>query len=409
MPARHIALPFDLRTEKGAWSEDDNFKLLSTLFPTTFGVGYDDFFLYFHLTTFPPKPWPKTVAGVPCFFTQDMAKAPHPLPFGRIFSMRNPRIAEDIKGRDVSDWEPLFLIIKDYFEKIEVSITEVFYWGNYFTVVLERRDTDLSQLPTTVAKLRVSYFFEDQMGRPTIPQARRTKEPEPSSPDNSEYRDLQPGIRLASGYNPANPGEYFETTAGVLVEDNLGNKYMTVASHGFPPGHGSFVYHPSPGTGRQIGELIMEVAHTDVALVKLNKDEAFTNMAFESDILPMPTQFKKFDIAKDVQKGEFVYLDSPDTGLIDGTYIGNARRRVPNDDPSQPEQEWIFVKWVYMGQDSGENLPDGMCGSAIWKEDGSVLGFFHYAPKKGVMVDYCCSVAADELIKEGYSVVTANP
>lgn len=61
-----------------------------------------------------------------------------------------------------------------------------------------------------------------------------------------------------------------------------------------------------------------------------------------------------------------------------------------------------------MGQDSAGSLPDGMCGSAVWTEDGDVIGFFRYAPKDGAMKDWCAGIAADELINRGFTLVNTD-
>lgn len=122
------------------------------------------------------------------------------------------------------------------------------------------------------------------MGRPKVPQARRLVKPEPGNPDESEYNTLRPGVRLASGYDPTQPDAYFRTSAGILVRDGEGNTFMTCAAHGFPSTWGSTVYHPSPATGQGIGKVAMEIAHTDIALVKLNTGKEFVNETFESDL-----------------------------------------------------------------------------------------------------------------------------
>jgi hypothetical protein len=50
-------------------------------------------------------------------------------------------------------------------------------------------------------------------------------------------------------------------------------------------------------------------------------------------------------------------------------------------------------------------MVDGICGSAIFNDQGGVIGFCRYAPKAGLFTDWCMSVAADHLIKGGYSIV----
>ncbi|KAH8879311.1 hypothetical protein GQ53DRAFT_849711 [Thozetella sp. PMI_491] len=147
----------------------------------------------------------------------------------------------------------------------------------------------------------------------------------------------------------------------------------------------------------------MEVSHTDIALVKLLDTETFSNVSFQNTMMPQPIQLKKFVSAKTYGHFSPIFLNSPNTNLINDTFMLTSFQTIPNDDNSI-EQQWIFTVWVYSGQDSAINLPEGMCGSAIWDEDGDVLGFFKYAPKEGVMKDWCAGIAADELIKREFDL-----
>jgi hypothetical protein len=152
----------------------------------------------------------------------------------------------------------------------------------------------------------------------------------------------------------------------------------------------------------------MEVGATDIALVRLRKGERFYNITFDNHINPEPTQLQRLATAKSCQTGTTVYLDSPDTGLMEGIFWHYSYQRIPSDDVNQPSQKWVKAKWYYLGQDSSTDLPDSICGSAIWTENGDVVSFFHYAPKGGVMVDWCVGIAPDELIERGFSVVNTT-
>ncbi|KAK0735128.1 hypothetical protein B0T26DRAFT_737567 [Lasiosphaeria miniovina] len=153
--------------------------------------------------------------------------------------------------------------------------------------------------------------------------------------------------------------------------------------------------HPLPSLGRNIGKLIIEVSHTDMALVELRDTESFSNVTFCNNEMPEPIPLRRLAEAESLGMQTKIALDSPDTGFIDGKLIHML----------EPEQSWIFTTWSYMGQGSAATLPEGMCGSAIWTEDGDVVGFFRYAPKEGEMKDWCAGIAADELIKRGFSLV----
>jgi len=82
-----------------------------------------------------------------------------------------------------------------------------------------------------------------------------------------------------------------------------------------------------------------------------------------------------------------IVLDSLDTSFTEGTLQLSSYTRIHSDDPLEPERYCIRTTWVYTGQDMSQDLPDGMCESVIWGEDGSVFGFSRYAPKTSIMTD----------------------
>jgi hypothetical protein len=400
-------LPFDLRADRGCLDQAENREMIWNLFPETVGIGADDWFLQLNLKTMPPKPWPKTVGGLPVYFAPESgpSRQHSPMPNGRLVGRKNGSIAKDVNGQGMKDWKPIFILIKNHFQDMGIAITEVMNFGNVFMIVLEHRDVDFTNLPWKAANMGCLYLFDDEMGRLAAPQARRLADPTPGNPDHSSYDTLQPGVRVASVHLPSDAGKFMSTSAGVLVRDQAGNEFMTVASHGFPAKCDTQVMHPLPSLGRNIGELIMEVSHTDVALVKLRDTESFDNVTFCNDEMPEPIQLQRFVRAKDLGRFTPIAIDSPDTGHVDGRLMITSFTRVPTDDEREPKQDWILTEWYYMGQGSAGTLPEGICGSAVWTENGEVLGFFRYAPKEGEMEDWCAGIAADELINRGFSLV----
>lgn len=143
-------------------------------------------------------------------------------------------------------------------------------------------------------------------------------------------------------------------------------------------------------------------------MVKLEPDEKFVNVMFESSQITESIPLKQLVQADKLTSGNLVVLDSPDTGCIQGTSQAQAYERVLTDDPNVPEQhQWVSTTWYYMGQDFGTNLRAGMCAGAIWTEEGDV-GFFRYAPEGGMMRDWCVATAADELINRGFTLVDTS-
>ncbi|KFZ06187.1 hypothetical protein V501_07638, partial [Pseudogymnoascus sp. VKM F-4519 (FW-2642)] len=171
--SEHITLPFDLRTHPRALYKPENTKLLENLFPGTYELSTDGMFIYFLQTEMPPKPSPKSVAGLTPYFAPRMSRQYTPCLIGFQVPMRNRAIAESVvEGRDMVDWEPLFIIIRNYFRQVEISITEVMYWSNSVVVILQHRDINIRKLPWKVSNIGVFYRYEDEMDRPSTPQSR---------------------------------------------------------------------------------------------------------------------------------------------------------------------------------------------------------------------------------------------
>ena len=146
-------MPFDLQADPDAFYKPENREMLANIFPGNYGLSMDHMFLHFLQKKMPPKPWPKTVAGLPVYFAPEVGPQHTPRPFGTPVPRKNGSIAQDKNGRDLKDWEPLFNIVRHHFQVLEISITEVMYWGNYVIVILEHRNTDVSKLPQKVAIL----------------------------------------------------------------------------------------------------------------------------------------------------------------------------------------------------------------------------------------------------------------
>ncbi|KFY03647.1 hypothetical protein O988_01321 [Pseudogymnoascus sp. VKM F-3808] len=192
--SRHITLPFNLRADPLALNDPKNRELLYKLFPGTTGLAMDGTFLYIIQAEAPPKPWPKSIAGLPSYFAPQIGPQHTPVLFGWHLGRGSGAIARSLNGRDMADWEPLFIIVKNHFKVMGVSVTEIMYWGNYLVVILEhRRTADISKLPWKAGNIAVTYFYEDEVGRPSTPQSRCEAGPRPGN--QVDLKSLTPAKR----------------------------------------------------------------------------------------------------------------------------------------------------------------------------------------------------------------------
>ncbi|KAL1889955.1 hypothetical protein Sste5346_008533 [Sporothrix stenoceras] len=262
---RRVDAPFDLRTDYHAMNNHDNTAFFNTIFPGNKGYSFDGLFLYVYLDS--PHPSVQFFAGVPVIFIPPQ-RTPHaypsPIPYGFYVAPWQGSIACDLNYRDRPGqdphWQPLFDIIRSYFETINVNPNEG------------------------------------------------------QSPDNTEYEVLRPGVRVSSNFLPGTE-VYRSSTLGARVHDANGNVFITVAAHTFPADD-ALIFHPLRPGGRPIGQLAGRVGTTDVALLSLDPQQRFSNEVFistsyeEEDASPQIRglgQAKRYDV---------VTLDAPGTGVL---------------------------------------------------------------------------------------------
>lgn len=162
--------------------------MMSTFFPTIKMISQDNRFIYLYTTTLPPKPWPKTMGGVPLHFRLYAPESePGPrdslLPLHRdVSNIDGCVLATDRDYRNVQDWTPLFHRVLGHFDVLQMSgIKEVIYWGTAVTVVLQGDGGEGllgldGLLPRRVGGVECFYMVDGEMGRGLRMRVRRTYE-----------------------------------------------------------------------------------------------------------------------------------------------------------------------------------------------------------------------------------------
>ncbi|KAI4117909.1 MAG: hypothetical protein LQ338_007480, partial [Usnochroma carphineum] len=182
------------------------------------------------------------------------------------------------------------------------------------------------RLPAFVNKIRIGYVFREQ----TVEEkAVRRKVPAGKVTDNEVYQQLRPGVMVASELDAAHDTL---STSGVILEAPTGEKYLSVAKHGFQGGVGDLVYHPSR-CGRVIGRVAKVFGETDIALAELAdiRYSRETFSALDADVCP----FGKILDTSELVIGDFVYLDTPFNGRCEGTLQRVEVARLPSDEPNE--------------------------------------------------------------------------
>jgi hypothetical protein len=188
----------------------------------------------------------------------------------------------------------------------------------------------------------------------------------------------------------------------VLVKDEDGNEFMTVAGHGFPLGEET-VCHPNRN-GTIVGEVERRLSGTDIALVRLRNEIVFENKPFQSTQQPAKVEITQIIASPfELEIGEILYMDNPFTGPTESIHFATERRRVPSDE-NGPQLYWVTQNWSYYGQSENSTPQSGSCGSPIWDAAGKLVCFFTFlisdGPRKGMGV----GVSAAELRKFGLDI-----
>lgn len=374
-------LPSDLEHEQ-----------LLNAFPSAMSVGVFCSTVVVCFVTLPPKPWPLSVAGLPVVFTTNKHNVG--LNHGKLGGSHTRGLAY-LDSRKKFPESVLDEVII-YFEKqLLIAVTSVTSLAGVWVITVPD-GTDLLSLPTIIAQSPCYYKFASQAENLEEAACRNT-ESAGTTWDHSQYSMVQPGIMLGSG------GELNEllTTSGIIVKDNDGHNYLTVASHGFPAGRDN-VYHPNVN-GSRLGRIHDRLINTDIALLRLSPSQHFDNITFgarfSDGTTEPPLQICGIKSTFAMQSYELVSINNPFNGFCEGLFMGSGKYRLPADGPVA-NHKWVSTVWVYYGNGRAEPMK-GSSGSPILDKDGFLIGFFRYLTPSGLAV----GIGASTLETWGYSVV----
>lgn len=227
--------------------------------------------------------------------------------------------------------------------------------------------------------------------------AKRLIASSPTIRDDTCYTpDLRPGMMLSCG---TGGGEEYYTTSGVIVSDLRGEKWLTVATNGFPIGR-EIVYHPSADY-MSVGVVQKVFCATDISLVKLHSNIKYSSQTFGSDLHP-PQQIKSLKKPNGLRVGDILSMENPFSGYCEGSVVDAVWMSIPEDE-GEEALPWVIITSFYLGNGLEEPL-EGSCGSPVLTKDGEVVGFFRFLAENGK--GYC--VSAEVLIDIGMSLSEIN-
>ena len=374
------------------------FKELGSLFPTTFGVEVFPPFLIIRVRTLPPRPWPLAVAGMPlrltvhetddCFDRGCVGRGPKVLQ--NFHLQRHDEFSEEIlKGAITS------------FRDLHIRIHDIAWFGAFWRITVPD-GTDLKTVPSFIAHHGCYYKFRSEVTEGD-PAALRANTPQGIEFDDFFYAKevnalLRPGIMLSSSSrSTVEDGkinhQYKSTTSGILIIDRYGNKFITVATHGFESD--GLVWHPTPEKGKIIGKIVDQLPGTDISIAKLNSGLRYTNETFGTRENPSGVQASGIspNYPPHTLVGDAITMDNPFSGFCEGQIMALGTKILGEG------AEHIPHKWMIF--ENGDEPIDGSCGTAILDEEKRVVGFFRYKLDNS---GRCYAVSAMELRNHGYEI-----
>lgn len=382
-----LKLPFTLRPdgEGGCTPTSEQFDELKSHFPTLYYAAYHHPVLVLGVEVLPAKRWPTFVADVPLWLTT----TPGNLPFmkgayARSFNKFN------VKGSIVKYHDPETETVEEIFHLVNGkganvgAYIEELQWDGVHFFGLGQKDPKSgwqNSLPRSINDFAISYIWGKDASREF---ATRKKFPSKDGQlkDDSDYTkdDLRPGVLLGGIHR--NGDSILVTTSGICVESLSGEKYITVAAHGFPGEGKRPIYQPMPFLGsnnqpdprNQIGFIHRVIDDDDIALAKLLPGIKYSAETFSEPNEPAARPFRELRDPKEKKHGDTVFLNSPVNGLCEGAHVTTAWMRIKEENKELYLNKAIFS---YFGNDS-EEFFDGCCGAVFWDDNFDVLGQFRF-------------------------------
>jgi hypothetical protein len=187
------------------------------------------------------------------------------------------------------------------------------------------------------------------------------------------------------------------TTSGIPLLGPNGERYITVANHGFPLGDMN-VYHPVYGEDNLIARVEFSLPDSDIALAKLEGGITYSTTSFDGDELN-GTTLDGLVHSYDVPFLTTLFLDSPFNGKCEGlvTSIGFYILPIGSANGSF---RYVECNMTYFGNGTIDIFP-GSCGSPMWTTDNKVSAFFRwynsrdaiaFAPVVNILISSCFDI-----------------
>jgi hypothetical protein len=417
--SRHVTLDFKLFDRESGYimyAKDSQTKTLYALFPNVVEISIRPPIILFKFKQLPPKPWPLTVAGISCVFTDNDEYTGEVVGWPAVRAAGTIDLRPAVDFDDTTDGFDHLHKIMDWYNNQKLKIFEVRSFGAYLQVVVAD-ETSKKSLPDRFNTVPVRYLWKSAVPART-PTAKRAIAPRGTTYDTTDYtrvfkdKSMCPGVMITSAKYPIaeHPGhsEWTTVTSGVQVQDAQGNKFVTVPTHMFARNpQDRSVWHPDPVNGVKIGTVSRVIPNTDISLMRLEPGFTYKNETFDNAETNQPLVITALATTAST-RFDPVVMDTPQMGTSWGavTVFGLQQDA---DGANRVQHEW------YAFQSHPDDPEDdkfqrephaGVCGALI-TNDSTVVGFYHLlgpAPTPNQR-QYSLAISALELSSRGYTTV----
>ncbi|MCJ1483606.1 hypothetical protein MMC06_003774 [Schaereria dolodes] len=400
-----VELPYSLiEAGRATLPPRGDFSDLSKLYPTTFAIDIFPPYLVFRVQAIPPKPWPLTIGGLPVQFCTQILVDPFDSR-GRLG--RGQQLLQDLNSQTRSDInQDLLRQVARVFQGLQINIRDIFWFGGFWQITIPD-DIDIKLVPFRIAS-HPAYYRTISEAPELAPAALRNKPPQGVEYDDTIYATaptalLRPGIMLSSSVRTIiNNGEsedvFKTTTSGILVANQKGQLFITVATHGFEDD--GLVYHPKPHNGTVIGRIVESLSGTDISIAKLNPGLRYVNETFGTHAEPNGVRMNGISAACSPHLCVYdpLTMNNPFSGSCEGVTVSYGIII-----PDLESEKYVAHEWIFF--ENGNEPVDQSCGSPVLDAEGQVVGLFRY---KAANSSLCLAVSAITLREYGYEICSGE-
>ncbi|MCJ1365136.1 hypothetical protein MMC16_004256 [Acarospora aff. strigata] len=249
--------------------------LIWKMFEDVFEVSINATFMIIRCRSLPPRPWPLTMGGIPLW----LSDSPTETHMASGTAGRSPPILPELNLSKICcpAGEGFELIVEYFSGKLGFQISEIMWSGPQLRIKTSD-NAQLTALPFKTGGLLTLYDYSSAIPETAEAVNQLISPPATIRDDTCHTPNLHPGVVLSSG---GKPSEELLTCSGIIIEGRNGERWLTIATQGFPP-RKEEIYHPT-SKHAPIGTVEKTFAETDISLAELHSGIHYASRTSSSE------------------------------------------------------------------------------------------------------------------------------